>query len=219
MTFGDSFTFGLFVDTAFSYPSILENQLNNNLKCHTIKTFEVINLGVGAYDLQYSVERFRLHGLKYQPDLIIWLLNEWNIFRNNEITVPLVEKYEHSGIEKYNSMTGKYNSTIRADEEYKNLISHKDIEENDIKIFNQMQSLYYGPILLVSYNSLNKYSELIKYYQSLNPLFAFYEYVYDTWINPEDHLNDSHPSKKVYLKIARSLTEYLLSTCLNDDLF
>jgi len=43
ITLGDSFTFGLHVNTEENYPEQLEVILNNRLKCKNISKFEVIN--------------------------------------------------------------------------------------------------------------------------------------------------------------------------------
>ncbi len=76
ITLGDSLTFGLHVDTKDNYPELLEGLLNNKPHCPDIKKFEVINLGVPGYDIEYGVERMRVRGLKYSPDLVIWLIHQ-----------------------------------------------------------------------------------------------------------------------------------------------
>lgn len=74
ITLGDSFTYGLFVNTEDNWTERLERQLNADCG----HAFEVINLGVSGYDTQYSAERFRKRGEKYHPDMVIWL------FQNND---------------------------------------------------------------------------------------------------------------------------------------
>lgn len=83
ITLGDSFTFGLFVNTKDSWPRVLESMIND--ACKTNQGVEVINLGVAGYDIEYSVERFKLRGQKYKPDLVIWLLKDDDFTRMNEI--------------------------------------------------------------------------------------------------------------------------------------
>lgn len=73
ITLGDSWTYGRFVHTANNYPERLEDLLNQTT-CENVKKFEVINLGVPGYDLQYAVERYRVRGKKYDPDLVLWLV-------------------------------------------------------------------------------------------------------------------------------------------------
>lgn len=76
MTLGDSFTFGAFMNTAENYPEQLEERLNNDLICPKIKKFEVINLAVYGYDIHFSTYRFKIRGMKYHPDLVLWYLKD-----------------------------------------------------------------------------------------------------------------------------------------------
>lgn len=72
ITLGASFTQGLYVDTKDNWTEILENKLNK-LSCKNFRKIEVINLGYRGYDNDYVVERYRRRGVKYNPDLVIWL--------------------------------------------------------------------------------------------------------------------------------------------------
>lgn len=94
---GDSFTFGLYVDTFDSYPETLERLLNN-IPCRNINKFEVINLGVPGYDIQYSVERFKRRGVKYDPDLVVWLLRDSSFDKIQELVSTRMQSYtNHKG--------------------------------------------------------------------------------------------------------------------------
>lgn len=73
---GASFTFGGNVNTKDSYPSKLQEILNKTCKGDT--KYQVINLGVFGYDIQFSVERFRVRGVKYDPDIVLWYLTADN---------------------------------------------------------------------------------------------------------------------------------------------
>lgn len=81
VTLGDSYTFGESVSTKDNYPEQLENLLNT--KCKNSK-FEVINLGVYGYDIQYMNERYLKRGAKYNPDLVIMLFGSFQLFRLSE---------------------------------------------------------------------------------------------------------------------------------------
>ncbi|OGM33335.1 hypothetical protein A3D01_00390 [Candidatus Woesebacteria bacterium RIFCSPHIGHO2_02_FULL_39_13] len=83
VTLGDSFTFGLYVNTKDNYPEKLEDKLNS--VCNNNPNVEVINLGMQGYDIEYSVERYKKRGVKYQPDLVIWFINSWNYLKINEL--------------------------------------------------------------------------------------------------------------------------------------
>jgi lysophospholipase L1-like esterase len=72
---GDSFTFGYRVDVASSFPSLLEQKLNQGA---TQKQFEVLNLGVCGYNTQDEALVLEHKGLPWQPDLVIlsYVLND-----------------------------------------------------------------------------------------------------------------------------------------------
>jgi len=59
VTIGDSWTFGLYVDTINNWPEKLEDKLNTSIHCKNIDNVEVINLGVHGYDLLYVNNRFK----------------------------------------------------------------------------------------------------------------------------------------------------------------
>ena len=93
LTQGDSFTYGLFVNTKESWPEQLEDLLNNEQRCKSVK-FEVINLGVGGFDIQYIVKRYKEIGAKYNPDMILWLESGSGLSRNMEEMAPMIEECE-----------------------------------------------------------------------------------------------------------------------------
>ena len=91
ITLGDSFTFGLYVNTFQNWTELLEDELNNSTDLCPNKTFEVINLGVHGYDVPYIVEGYKRRGQKYNPDLVVWLESNSGFFRNQELWRPLIE--------------------------------------------------------------------------------------------------------------------------------
>lgn len=95
---GDSFTFGMLVSTKDNWTEQLEVKLNE-IKCNATKSFEVINLGVRGYDIQYSVERYRRRGMKYNPDLVLWMIKEDDIYQINEILYQYVWNIDKQLIE------------------------------------------------------------------------------------------------------------------------
>jgi len=72
---GDSSTFGCSNQDDETYPRILEDILNKNGK-----RAEVLNLGVIAYSSWGSVLDYKLRGSKFDPDLFIIYLGNWNDF-------------------------------------------------------------------------------------------------------------------------------------------
>lgn len=98
VTLGDSFTYGYNVSTNKIWPEILEDKLNKG-KCKEDVKFEVINLGVAGYDIQYALERFNRRGSAYDPDLVVWMVldNDFDYIEENvkemmEIIRPIMER-------------------------------------------------------------------------------------------------------------------------------
>ena len=83
---GDSYTYGHWVATKDNWVELLENKLNEKPLCKNINKFEVINFGVHGYDPEYEVEKYKRSGQKYNPDLIIWMLVDFE--RINELRYP-----------------------------------------------------------------------------------------------------------------------------------
>ena len=84
VTIGDSFTEGMYVDTANNYSERLEDMLNTSLHCANIAHVEVINLGVEGFDMQYILERYKRKGIKYEPDMVILTTTGTDIIFSNE---------------------------------------------------------------------------------------------------------------------------------------
>ncbi|MBI4974111.1 SGNH/GDSL hydrolase family protein [Candidatus Roizmanbacteria bacterium] len=91
ITLGDSFTFGAHVNTENNWVELLEKKLNQELPCRNINKFEIINLGVPGYDIQYAIERYRQRGKKYNPDLILWFLKDDDFYDITEETQPIIK--------------------------------------------------------------------------------------------------------------------------------
>ncbi len=92
LVLGDSVTFGIFVSTPENYSEVLENLLNQ--RCGGASKFEVLNLGVFGYDVRYTVERFKRRGVKYEPDLIVWFLQDGNFLKIQELIAERESRYE-----------------------------------------------------------------------------------------------------------------------------
>lgn len=66
---GDSITFGASLNEENNYASLLEKHLNDNRELN--KYFEVINAGVGGYNIWQYLEVYKEKARKLSPDLII----------------------------------------------------------------------------------------------------------------------------------------------------
>lgn len=75
---GDSITYGAFIRQNESFPNVLEKILNakNQLLSLPIR-YEVMNFGVGGYNIVSEIEVLKVYGLKYNPDIVV-LNYFWN---------------------------------------------------------------------------------------------------------------------------------------------
>lgn len=210
MTIGDSHTQGLYVNTEDSYPERLEDILNSSTSCSNDK-YEVINLGVPGYDLQYSTYRFNTKGKKYEPDLVIWFVKYDDFMQSHELlhdTLPNVLK-EASEAGVYDDLQKQhpYFEYIVADtkviETYgiENLIT---LQINSLKDFRES---FQGKILFIMYSDENvTYKTPIKKFVEENEnTLLFEEISYDDL----ERFPDTHPTEYGYQTLAKKLLDYL----------
>ena len=103
VSLGDSYTYGIYVNTAENYSELLEDMLNRRLGCDAIKKFEVINLGVPGYDARYSAERFMRRGIKYSPDLVIWIIKNEDLFQITDVLYGTLSENTREGMSSEDS--------------------------------------------------------------------------------------------------------------------
>lgn len=185
---GDSSTFGLLVKTKDNWTERLEDRLNQNLKNQKIKKIEVINLAVHGYDIPYEVERFRRRGLKYKPDLVLWLIDNSNFYQFNEVMIEKVRRIEEQmkktgELEKEISKGNYYSAWEKAMEETKKEIGSSGFFTIIKSYLNSFQQDYSGPLVIVgpSFSDKNKkllretFGEKKAYFDSID---NFYEQKY-----------------------------------------
>ncbi len=216
ITIGDSFTYGENVNTQENYPSQLENLLNSKLQCKNIKKFEVLNLGVGAYDIPYTVERYKLKGQKYSPNLVLWLFIGDDLFRADEELIPLAQKYEDqektSG--EYQKLTKKgiyYQAWTDAENKIINEAGGKDaMLKLQLANLKQINTLYTGPLIVFTfpYNQQSIIDTLKEFVNSRKNTY-FYDGLPDIYQNSNLYLPDQHPSSQGYTAIVNNLYGYL----------
>jgi len=103
VTLGDSFTFGFFVNTVDSWPEQLEDMFVQNSNFCNARNVEVINLGMGGFDIPYIIERYKNVGDKYRPNLILWFESGSGFFRINELIQPLINECKAASTQGVNS--------------------------------------------------------------------------------------------------------------------
>lgn len=217
---GDSFTFGMFVNTEENWPERLEDSLNNELRCNNIKKFEVINLGEYGYDIQYSIERYRIRGIKYSPDLVLWFLKDDDFEEINEIMriheKEYVDSMKKSGeYQKLSEQGNPYPPNIKMHEDMKNYIN-KIGEEKVLKIqegfLKQFNSYYYNKLLIFTFPfTQKKYKDIIKGYVFGRKNSYFFDNITNIYEKSGQSFlpNDSHPNKEGHGQIATDLFSYL----------
>lgn len=218
ITLGDSFTFGSFVNTFENYSEQLEDMLNTKIKCSQINKFEVINLGVGGYDITYAVERFKKRGVKYNPDLVLWLVNFWNFDKVQELFIPLYKKYHEQGIPDFDKKTGKYIiSNLILDQLQKEYGESKLIDFTKSNL-NKFNSIFNGKLIIFgSKEELDSNRKrIIRDFVKTNPNYLYQEKISQFWDNPKYRLLDFHPNPEGHKIIAEDVYSYLLNNILTD---
>ena len=217
ITLGDSYTFGHNVDTEKNYSEALEVILNNRLVCDQYTHFDVINLGVNGYDIEYPVERFISRGLKYNPDLVVWLINEWNFDRINEYMIPVEENYKSQGVPDFNPSIGGYEAAIKAFADIRSTYGEKFILNYQKKPLQRLSSAFKGKLLLISINKFapNIQAE-IEDFLKLHPDSFSYVLLSKGSLSNDQRLLDGHPNEKGHKIIAEALYNYLKNVAFPD---
>ena len=218
---GDSYTYGLYVPTNSTYPKILEKQLNEQLHCPDIKEFEVLNLGVTAYDVAYTVERFLKRGIKYSPDLVIWLIHNWNLGRIRDYNIPLQKELEKQGIPVFNSITKEHIADI-ADKKIEEQYGEKYVIDFQQYAFERLFDKYPSTIIFFTYSSISLKNKQFLSDQTLKyKNVSFYSDLTNTGSIEQYHVPDGHPSKTGHVVIASEIFKHiknsLFSTCIKKN--
>lgn len=197
---GDSYTFGAYVDTDKNWTEVLENMLNEKRICKNIDKFEVINLGVGGYDMEYEVERYRRLGQKYDPDLIVWTLVEFG--RINELRSPIYEKCVN-----YHEATDCWTYAIN-----KVIKDYGDdyVVSRQRNTVLELRKMYKNPILFVDY-----YGKHNKVISGISNSVVFdkiltKDYLEKKYTYKQTHFPDSHPNELGHRLTAAILMNQIL---------
>lgn len=221
ITLGDSWTYGLYVDTKDNWSEKLEDKLNSNLSCKNIDKFEVINLGEHGYDIQYSIERFRLRGEKYNPDLVLWLMKGDDVIEINEQIIPLEQKIaqEMKKTGEFQKEVDKginYPSWNKAFKEFYSTYGLDKILSKQAQILDSFPSNYQNPLIIASMPKNSQYGlqdigdKLIKDFEAKRTNVKLFDNLPDLFnIEGAQFPTDTHPNIKGHEIIAESLFNYL----------
>lgn len=205
ISLGDSFTQGIMVETEESYPERLEEFLRYEDFPWT-RQVEVLNFGVGGYDIEYSVNKLRVQGIKYNPDLLIWLVKFDDFFLINEKMIQargsFQEELESAGIQLENGKLANFYGVIdRVGELYARSYNAKSLLNYQINKLAKVRTFYHKKILFLYFenehpliidilNSLRKNDENIAVLALPSDISRF---------------PDGHPNANGYEKIANVL--------------
>ena len=212
ITLGDSFTFGLYVDTPDNWTELLEDKLNS-LSCTKVKKFEVINLGVFGYDKEYSVERFRRRGVKYDPDLVIWLdvyfqrlTEETGRFMENQKDNPKIRgNADAQGKKEY-----PFEPWKRALYEILQKTPEKEILTFQGAAIKKLDQYFNKDLVFIPVKNFFTQEELnfSKNIISQRPKGHFFDGLRDIYAT-DGYFADKHPNKKGHEMIAEDVFNYL----------
>lgn len=199
ITLGDSFTFGQYVNTADNWTELLEDLLNNKLKCKNYKKIEVINLGVPGYDIQYAVERYYIRGQKYDPDLILWMLIDNN--RLLEKMTPLLANCEFKNKPIDADISNK--CWRDAKNKFEKEFGSEKLQNLLVDNFNQIFSIYKNKIITINFDAGHR--DILSKIDYKDKII-----IYDFYLKDQSfYLPDGHPNKKGHQKIAEDIFKYL----------
>ncbi len=209
ITLGDSFTYGLFVNTQDNYPEQLEDWLNSQLNC---RKFEVINLGMRGYDIQYSAHRFKIRGKKYNPDLVLWFLKSDDFLQIFDLMYDRVEEIKEEAFDpdvrrEYIEKKGEYFPWEMTQEEFFKEHGEERVLRAQEGFLEDFFQDYQGEVVLFTYSDTEeKYKEAMRRQTEARGN----AYLYDGIVYQEiDKFPDSHFKPKGYVKLAKELFNYL----------
>jgi len=209
---GDSFTFGQLVNTADSWPERLEDMLNNDSSCNG-KKFEVINLGMPNFGVEYIAYRYKTRGQKYNPDLIVWLESGPGYDRVNELLMPLIDKYRRELSEKELQDALAEGRYVDAEKAYKEMYKTHTKEEllemvkGSWKTFLALRGDTMVSIVSFSGLSLDEKEFLTNLTDGLQNVSNYNEVLAGN--STKWQLKDGHPSPDGHKMIATSISTYL----------
>jgi len=218
---GDSWGFGMHVSTKDNYSEKLEDLLNENVKskkltCTEITKFEVLNLGVGGYDIEYMVERLRLRGMKYDPDLIIPIIKPDDFLLVNEIFQarlrPLYEQYGDLTARTENGVAQNPRQALseQVEREIMEEYTHEELNTYGGRALASLPRFYRGSVLFFVYGRLSGSQEGILHAFADNHSSS---YIFDSiaiLASEEKVPHDEHPGISGHARFAQELYRYMI---------
>ena len=204
---GDSFTFGEYVNTEDNFPSKLQRLFEQNCKN---RRFETVNLAVGGYDIRYAVERYRIRGIKYDSDLIVWLIIDDDLRRIDELLLPKNQELEQKMKEGNLASGPEYAAWLMARNEVINSLGGEDevlkMQEGYLRDLNKHYSRRLA--VFTFKNTDAKYKSVLKDFVNSRGN-SFYGEIDDLTKEGLTSLPDGHPSPLGHERMALGIFEQL----------
>ena len=207
ITLDSSFTFGENVSTKDNWTEKLEDELNNHHICDKTKGYEVINLGVYGYDTQYEVERYKLRGKKYNPDLVIWMFTDYE--RILEKMTPLVRQGdtpENRELEKKGIFDRNWQI---AREDMMKKTGTKGLIDYQSEQIKSLDAYYQGRLIFVTLPNRPEYIGLLKQRTNERSNSYFFQPAIE-WGQPGLFLPDHHFNIAGNQKMMEEVVGYLV---------
>jgi hypothetical protein len=236
ISLGDSFTQAIWVNTSDNYSELLEDLLNSNLKnCKNYQKFEVINLAHAGYDILYSKIRFENRGLKYKPDLVIWILKNDDFLIIQEIWSEFIKDVDFSDpqtnyeefMKTWFEKTEQYinynrRSTLNEESIHQKYIIEPLKDFFEITKKEKIKVIIFNPFHRISNNydeilekTMSNYSHVI--YFNLNISEDFYKENLMIYYDKEKpYMWDWHPNEEGHKVIALKLLDFIKSNILKN---
>lgn len=202
---GDSWVFGRFVSTQDN----TVEQLEDLFARFCTNPVEVINLGVPGYDIEYAVERYRIRGVAYDPDMALFLFNandfnEWNQFLETRMR-EYARKYripfttESSGVDVW----------LDAFRDQMKEIGSERVLTIQMDALTRLRALFTRQLVLVAYPNMGLDEQIVPALATFANQSRAELYISEKFLNDEERLPDGHPNKDGHTLLARDLFSYL----------
>lgn len=216
VTLGDSFTFGQYVHTADNWTEKLEDMLNSDI-CSAVQRVEVVNLGMMGYDILFESYRYRVRGVKYEPDFVIWFLNQHNFFYMPQLMHDDIEQLNQEisdeELQRAQDRGNYYKTWVSAANNVIDRFGMKRIVAQENEALYDMASVYDGPLLFVMNAVDAPYVKLIEQFQAARG--NGYTYIdsetLDVFAHPDWLFPDRHPNRYGHENIASYMFSRLVT--------
>ena len=211
---GDSFTFGHYVNTADNWTELIEDHLNQQNPCPGITKYEVLNLGVRGYDIDFAAERYKIRGQKYNPDLVIWFINNHHFYMVRELVTQREDQLakQMSETEKKRMLgEGNYFPALKEaiQETFQKYPMERLVEQENAGLY-EFAKYYSGPLVLIANQIDSRYMVLLKIFQHFrsSPTYIF-QNISDINQIAGAAFPDGHPSQVGHRLYAQDIYQYL----------